>query len=204
LARLVLSLGKRRNIMNNNSSWRCHRAATGGKAATGGSATGGTATGGGAATGGKAATGGTSAGGGITSNCTEAERTLTGNGTGQHCGYTYEYWKDTGTGSLILKADGYSVSWNNINNLLGRKGIRPGSANLVVSFDANYQPNGNSYLCVYGWTDKTLCNSHGSRQAQFEKAGVEEPRRLLAIGCRRLKAVSRKQPTESCQLQAVT
>jgi endo-1,4-beta-xylanase len=39
---------------------------------------------------------------------------------------------------------------------LGRKGIRPGSANQIVTFDANYQPNGNSYLCVYGWTQNPL------------------------------------------------
>ena len=133
--------------------------ATGGKA-TGGSATGGKATGGNA-TGGKATGGNATATGGAAtgcpaSTCTEADRTLTGNGTGQHCGYTYEYWKDSGTGSLILKPDGYSVIWSDINNLLGRKGIRPGSANLIVTYEANYQPNGNSYLCIYGWTRNPL------------------------------------------------
>jgi endo-1,4-beta-xylanase len=61
-----------------------------------------------------------------------------------------------GTGSLVLKGDGFSVDWNNINNLLGRKGIRPGSANANVTYEANYQPNGNSYLCVYGWTRSPL------------------------------------------------
>ncbi len=99
---------------------------------------------------------GSSPTGGITSNCTEPEQTLTSNGTGQHCGYTYEYWKDQGTGSLVLEADGFSVAWNNINNLLGRKGIRPGSANLVATYEANYQPNGNSYLCIYGWMRNPL------------------------------------------------
>jgi endo-1,4-beta-xylanase len=133
--------------------------ATGGKAtggnATGGKATGGTATGG-KATGGNATATGGAATGCPASTCTEADRTLTGNGTGKHCGYTYEYWKDQGTGSLVLKPNGYSVSWSNINNLLGRKGIRPGSANLSVTYEANYQPNGNSYLCIYGWTRNPL------------------------------------------------
>lgn len=46
--------------------------------------------------------------------------------------------------------------WSNINNLLGRKGLRPGSANQIVTYDANYQPNGNSHLCVYGWTKNPL------------------------------------------------
>lgn len=88
--------------------------------------------------------------------CADGQRTLTSNGTGTHCGYTYEYWKDTGSGSLVLKPDGFSVDWSNINNLLGRKGLRPGSRSNVVAYEANYQPNGNSYLCVYGWTRSPL------------------------------------------------
>jgi endo-1,4-beta-xylanase len=103
---------------------------------------------------GGAATGGASS---VISNvCAEANKTLSSNATGQHCGYTYEYWKDSGTGSLILKPDGYSVSWSNINNLLGRKGLRPGAKTNVVTYEANYQPSGNSYLCVYGWTKSPL------------------------------------------------
>lgn len=139
--------------------------ATGGTLSTGGTSSSGGATrtggrtssGGSPGTGGLA-TGGTTGGGGanIDSSCTEAQKTLTSNGTGKHCNYTYEYWKDSGSGSLVLKADGFSVDWSNINNLLGRKGIRPGSANLVVNYEANYQPNGNSYLCIYGWTRNPL------------------------------------------------
>ena len=34
------------------------------------------------------------------------------------------------------------MDWNNINNLLGRKGLRPGSKNQIVTYDAVYQPNG--------------------------------------------------------------
>jgi endo-1,4-beta-xylanase len=92
----------------------------------------------------------------IPSNCTEADKSFTANAIGQHCGYTYEYWKDSGTGTLTVKPDGFSVTWNQIGNLLGRKGIRPGSANLVVTYEANYQPSGNSYLTIYGWTRNPL------------------------------------------------
>lgn len=87
----------------------------------------------------------------IPSTCAEAQKTLSSNGTGPHCGYTYEYWKDSGSGSLVLKADGFSVDWSNINNLLGRKGVRPGTGKEVVTYESDYQPNGNSYLCIYGW-----------------------------------------------------
>jgi endo-1,4-beta-xylanase len=111
-------------------------------------------------TGGRATTTGATTGVGTTntgtqanipSTCAEAQKTLSSNGTGQHCGYTYEYWKDSGNGSLVLKADGFSVDWSNINNLLGRKGVRPGTGKEVVTYESNYQPNGNSYLCIYGW-----------------------------------------------------
>lgn len=107
-------------------------------------------------TGGKASTtnvGTTSTGNqtSIPSTCAEGQKTLSSNGTGQHCGYTYEYWKDSGNGSLVLKADGFSVDWSNINNLLGRKGVRPGTGKEVVTYESNYKPNGNSYLCIYGW-----------------------------------------------------
>ncbi|MGC4063872.1 MAG: cellulose binding domain-containing protein [Polyangiaceae bacterium] len=124
--------------------------AKGGTTSTGGTTSKGgtTSVGGTSSKGGTSSTGGTT--GGIISSCTEAQKTVTSNTTGTHCGYTYEYWKDSGSGSLVLKADGYSVDWSNINNLLGRKGIRPGSSSASVTYEANYQPNGNSYLCVYG------------------------------------------------------
>lgn len=120
---------------------------------------GGTAAGG-AAMGGRPSGGSTSAGGSGTgvpsSTCTEANKTVTNNGTGKNCGYTYEYWKDSGNGTLTLKPDGFSVDWSGVNDLLGRKGLRPGSANLVVNYEADYQPSGNSYLCIYGWTRNPL------------------------------------------------
>jgi endo-1,4-beta-xylanase len=121
----------------NESCGRCSSSSAGGSAGTGGGANGGS-------------------GGVPPSGCTEAQGTVCNNQTGRHCGYTYEYWKDQGSGCLTNKADGFSVEWNNINNLLGRKGLRPGSRNQIVDYDANYQPNGNSYLCVYGWTQSPL------------------------------------------------
>jgi len=94
--------------------------------------------------------------GGSGNTCTEPNKTICNNEIGKHCGYTYEYWKDQGTGCLVSTSAGFSVDWSNINNLLGRKGLRPGSKNQIVTYDANYQPNGNSYLCVYGWTQNPL------------------------------------------------
>jgi len=109
-------------------------------------------------TGGAGATGGGGSGGSVVipDTCSEADRTVSSNGSGTHCGYTYEYWKDSGSGTLTLTSDGFSTNWSGINNLLGRKGRRPGSTNQIVTYDANYQPNGNSYLCVYGWMRSPL------------------------------------------------
>ena len=76
---------------------------------------------------------------------------------GSHGGFTYEYWKDYGGGCMTLNNGGnFYIDWYNIGNLLARKGLRPGVKNQTVTYGANYQPNGNSYLCVYGWTRSPL------------------------------------------------
>src|SRR5215217_2825861 len=41
----------------------------------------------------------------------ESDRTLTSNSTGTHNGYFYSFWKDSGSASMTLRADGrYSSS----------------------------------------------------------------------------------------------
>lgn len=99
---------------------------------------------------------GTGGGGNVPSTCTEADRSVCENLIDDHCGYTFEYWKDSGTGCMVNEPDGFSITWGGINNLLARKGRRPGSMSQIVTYDAEYQPNGNSYLCVYGWTQTPL------------------------------------------------
>jgi endo-1,4-beta-xylanase len=90
----------------------------------------------------------------------EAATTITSNQTGTQDGYYYELWKDSGTTSMTLNSGGaFSATWSNINNALFRKGKKfdrtqtyQQIGNISVNYSANYQPNGNSYLCVYGWT----------------------------------------------------
>ncbi|MDQ0496699.1 hypothetical protein QOZ95_004889 [Paenibacillus brasilensis] len=60
----------------------------------------------------------------------QAATTITSNQSGIQDGYYYELWKDSGTTSMTLDSGG--------------------------TFSADYQPNGNSYLCVYGWTVDSL------------------------------------------------
>lgn len=139
-------------INGNYCNESCGRCSSG----TGGSAgsTAGTGTGG-ATTGGAGGSGGTDPVV-IPDTCTEADGQVCNNLSGEHCGYTFEYWKDQGSGCLTNTSNGFSVEWTNVNNLLGRKGLRPGSKNQIVSYQATYAPNGSSYLCVYGWTRNPL------------------------------------------------
>lgn len=86
---------------------------------------------------------------------------ITSNETGTHDGYDYEFWKDEGgSGSMTLNSGGaFSAEWHNVNNILFRKGKKFDETqthqqigNIAINYGANYQPNGNSYLTVYGWT----------------------------------------------------
>lgn len=60
---------------------------------------------------------------------------------------------------MTLNSGGaFSAQWSNIGNALFRKGKKFDETkthqqigNISVNYSANYQPNGNSYLCVYGW-----------------------------------------------------
>ena len=93
-----------------------------------------------------------------------AATVLTENKTGSEDGYDYELWKDNGTTSMTLTGGGtFDCSWSNINNALFRKGVKFDSTktyqeigNITVDFESDYNPNGNSYLCVYGWTRSPL------------------------------------------------
>ena len=94
----------------------------------------------------------------------DAATTLYNNATGTQDGYNYELWKDYGTTSMTLNSGGtFSCSWSNIGNALFRKGIKfdctktySQLGNITVNYGASYQPNGNSYLCVYGWSRSPL------------------------------------------------
>jgi endo-1,4-beta-xylanase len=130
--------------------------AGGGSSSSSNSGTGGDGAGGGSSSSSSSGTGGGGAGGagGAPDACTTSEPSVCSNQTGDHCGFTYQLWTERGTGCLTSTADGFSVEWSDINNLLGRKGLRPGSANQIVTYEADFQPNGNAYLGVYGWTKK--------------------------------------------------
>lgn len=82
------------------------------------------------------------------------------NEVGVHDDFNYELWKDHGDVSMILKEGGaFECKWTDINNVLFRTGKKFDMTKthrelgpISVDYDCDYQPNGNSYLCVYGWS----------------------------------------------------
>nr|BAA08650.1 endo-beta1,4-xylanase [Achaetomiella gracilis] len=84
-------------------------------------------------------------------------QTLTSSQTGTNNGYYYSFWTDgQGNVQYTNEAGGqYSVTWSGNGNWVGGKGWNPGSAR-TINYTANYNPNGNSYLAVYGWTRNPL------------------------------------------------
>lgn len=90
--------------------------------------------------------------------------TITSNKRGTHDGYYYSLWKDYGITSMTLNNGGtFSCQWSNINNALFRKGKKFDETkthqqigNISANYSAKYYPNGNSYLCIYGWTSNPL------------------------------------------------
>ena len=101
---------------------------------------------------------------GLLTEFTNTQRSFTENATGQIDGYNYELWKDTGTTQMTLLGGGkFSCSWSNINNALFRIGKKwdctktwQQLGSISVKYNVDYQPNGNSYMCVYGWTRNPL------------------------------------------------
>ena len=93
-----------------------------------------------------------------------ADQTFYNNKTGNEDGYAYELWKDTGNTRMTITGGGsFSCEWSNINNCLFRKGQKfdctqtyQQLGDIAIDYAVDFQPNGNSYMCVYGWTRNPL------------------------------------------------
>ncbi len=81
-------------------------------------------------------------------------------------GYDYEMWNQNGQGQASMNpgAGSFTCSWSNIENFLARMGKNFDSqkknykafGDIVLTYDVEYTPRGNSYMCVYGWTRNPL------------------------------------------------
>lgn len=82
---------------------------------------------------------------------------------GNKDGYDYELWNQWGQGTATMDVgnDGaFTCSWTGIENCLFRTGKKLGSTKsyedyngMYIDYDVDYEPKGNSYMCVYGWTE---------------------------------------------------
>jgi len=87
----------------------------------------------------------------------ERRLTLTSSSTGSTGGYYYSLYEQVNSGvSMNIGTGTYSLSWNaNSVDVVAGIGWNPGSAR-VVTYSGSFNPGGNSYLSLYGWTTNPL------------------------------------------------